>query len=205
MNAPLSSSPHLPADQRKALIVAAVIELAARQNPGQITTAAIAQRMNLSQGALFRHFPTKDAVWEAVMEWITSELWARIERQVQATETALPALHAIFTTHIDFVTNYPGIPRILFHELQREEETAAKARVRAFITQYRQCLSSLFEQGKREGEFSPLLPVPAAATLFLGMIQGLVMQSLISGVMVRNDAITQSVFSLYLNTIRKNP
>ncbi len=204
MNAPLSSSPHLPADQRKALIVATVIELAAQQNPGQITTAAIAQRMNLSQGALFRHFPSKDAVWEAVMVWVAEELWARIERQAQTGASPVATLDGIFTTHIDFVMSYPGVPRILFHELQREEETAAKARVRSFISRYRQCLSALFAQGKTDGEFSPLLPISAATTLFLGMIQGLVMQSLISGVALRNDDTTQSVFSLYLNSIRRN-
>ncbi|HSH14290.1 MAG TPA: TetR/AcrR family transcriptional regulator, partial [Desulfurivibrionaceae bacterium] len=33
---------HLPADQRRAVTVEAVLELAAEQNPSEITTAAIA-------------------------------------------------------------------------------------------------------------------------------------------------------------------
>jgi AcrR family transcriptional regulator len=203
MNEPINTH-HLPADERKAVIIATMLELAASHNPGQITTAAIAKQMNLSQGALFRHFPTKDAVWQAVMEWITEELWARIEQQAQAAATALAALDSIFTTHLDFVMSYPGVPRIIFHELQRAEDTAAKERVRLFIKQYRECLSALFEQGKIQGEFPPLLPVFAASTLFLGMIQGLVMQSLISGIPLHNDTMTQAVFSLYLNSIRRS-
>ncbi|HQV42048.1 MAG TPA: TetR family transcriptional regulator, partial [Moraxellaceae bacterium] len=35
------------------------MELAGLQNPSEITTAAIAKHMNLTQGALFRHFPNK--------------------------------------------------------------------------------------------------------------------------------------------------
>ena len=60
----------LPADERRAVTVEAVVQLAAEQNPNDITTASIATRMGLTHGALFRHFPTKDAILQAVMEWV---------------------------------------------------------------------------------------------------------------------------------------
>ena len=50
---------YLTADERRAATVQAVVDLAAERNPSDITTTAIAQRMGLTQGALFRHFPTK--------------------------------------------------------------------------------------------------------------------------------------------------
>ncbi len=62
---------HLPADERRAATVEAVVDLAAEQNPSDITTTAIAQRMGLAQGALFRHFPSKDAILESVPELMT--------------------------------------------------------------------------------------------------------------------------------------
>ena len=83
---------HLPADERRAVTVEAVIELAAGQNPSEITTAAIAKHMGLTQGALFRHFPTKDAIWQAVMEWVAERLLARIDRAAQGAESPLAAL-----------------------------------------------------------------------------------------------------------------
>ncbi len=52
---------HLPADERRAITVETVIQLAAETNPSDITTKAIAERMGLTQGAIFRHFPSKDA------------------------------------------------------------------------------------------------------------------------------------------------
>ena len=67
-------SKHLPAEERRAATVEAVVELAAEQNPSDITTTAIAQRMGLTQGALFRHFPTKDASLESVMDWVAERL-----------------------------------------------------------------------------------------------------------------------------------
>ena len=70
-------SKHLSADERRAVTVESVVALAASQNPGEITTAAIAKHMNLTQGALFRHFPNKEAIWQAVMEWVAEQLLAK--------------------------------------------------------------------------------------------------------------------------------
>jgi TetR/AcrR family transcriptional regulator len=56
--------------------IEAVVELAGSVNPSEITTAAIAKHMNVTQGALFRHFPSKDAIWRAVMEWMAERLLA---------------------------------------------------------------------------------------------------------------------------------
>ena len=70
---------HLPADERRTVTVEAVVALAGESNPAEITTSAIAKHMKLTQGALFRHFPTKDAIWQAVMEWVTTRLLHRIE------------------------------------------------------------------------------------------------------------------------------
>lgn len=54
-----ASSKNLKADQRREVTVETVVELAGEQNPSEITTAAIAKRMGVTQGALFRHFPIK--------------------------------------------------------------------------------------------------------------------------------------------------
>ena len=74
---------HLPADARRAHTVEAVMALAATQNPSEITTAAIAQHMQLTQGALFRHFPNKEAIWQAVMQWVAEQLLGRLIRAAE--------------------------------------------------------------------------------------------------------------------------
>lgn len=188
---------HLPADERRAVTVEAVVKLAAEQNPSEITTAAIASRMQLTQGALFRHFPTKDAIWQAVMEWVAERLLARIERAAQAAATPLAALEAMFMAHIAFVTEHPGVPRMLFGELQRAEDTAAKRMVQTLIHRYGEHLRVLLEAGKANGELDAQLDTAAAATLFIGSIQGLVMQALLVGDTRRMRADAPGAFAIY--------
>ena len=183
-------SRHLPAAERRAVTVEAVVELAAEQNPGEITTAAIADRMHVTQGALFRHFASKDAIWEAVMHWVAERLLARVDRAAAEATSPLAAIEAMFLAHVDFVARHPGVPRILFGELQRADDTPAKRMVRTIIERYRERLVGLLDRGKAAGVCSADLDSAAAAMLFIGSIQGLVMSSMLAGDVerVRRDA-----------------
>lgn len=195
-------SKNLPADERRAVTVESVIELAGSQNPSQITTASIAKHMNLTQGALFRHFPSKEAIWQAVMEWVAERLLARIDRAAKGIESPLAAMEAMFMSHIEFVSEHPGVPRMMFGELQRTESTPAKRMVQILIQQYGERLHRLIEKGKANGELSPTLDAEAASTLFIGTIQGLVMQSLLAGEVGRMRIDAPRVFAIYRRGIR---
>lgn len=187
---------HLPADERRETTVEAVVDLAATQNPSEITTAAIAQHMNVTQGALFRHFPTKDAIWHAVMEWAAERLLARVDDAVKGIASPLDALQAMFLSHVAFVAQHPGVPRMMFGELQRPQSPARRM-VQTVLKQYAQRLHRLLDLAKTAREVPASLDTEAAAMLFIGTIQGLVMQSLLSGDMavVRRDA--PRVFAIY--------
>ena len=192
---------HLPAEERREHTVETVIELAAEQNPGDITTAAIAKRMNLTQGALFRHFPSKEAIWEAVMGWVAERLLARIDKAAAQAASPLAALEAMFMAHIGFVAEHPGVPRMLFGELQRSGDSPAKRMAQTLIGRYGERLRNLIEQGKAQGELAADLDTGAAATLFIGTIQGLVMQSLLAGDVAHMRRAAPGVFAIYCRGI----
>jgi AcrR family transcriptional regulator len=196
---------YLPADERRAATVEAVVALAAEQNPSDITTTAIARRMGLTQGALFRHFPTKEAILEAVMVWVTERLLARLDEAAEGAASPLVALEAIFMTHIDFVSEHPGVPRMLFGELQRPAATLPKQIVQTLIHRYGERLRRLLEAGRARGELVAELDVNAAAVLFIGTIQGLVMQSLLAGDVTRIRRDAPEVFAIYRRGIGSAP
>ncbi|MBK6866384.1 MAG: TetR/AcrR family transcriptional regulator [Burkholderiales bacterium] len=194
----MSEAPkHLPAEERRAATVEAVIDLAAEQNPSDITTAAIAQRMGLTQGALFRHFPSKEAILQAVMSWVSGRLLTRIDQAIHAAPSPLAALEAVFMTHIDFVAEHPGVPRMLFSELQRPSESLPRRMVQTLLEHYRERLHRLLQAGQAQGELDAGLDVEAAAVLFVGTIQGLVMQSMLGGSVARIQRDAAAVFAIY--------
>ena len=177
---------HLSADERRAATVDAVVELAAEQNPSEITTTAIA----------------KDAILQAVMEFVANHLLSRVDKAARAAPTPVAAIEAIFMAHIEFVVENPGVPRMMFGELQHAKLTEPKRMAQTLIRRYGERLHGLIEEGKTAGELSASLDTSAAATLFIGTIQGLVMQSMLAGdvELVRKDA--PRVFAIFLRGIR---
>ena len=196
---------HLPAEERRSVTVETVLALAAEQNPSEITTAAISARMHLTQGALFRHFPTKEALWTAVMEWVAERLMQRIERAAADAPGPLAALRSMFLAHAGFVVEHPGVPRMMFGELQRAEASAPKRMAQTLIRRYGERVRALLAAGQVAGEVAADIDLDAATTLFIGTIQGLVMQSLLAGEPERISREAPAVLALYLRGIRRHP
>ena len=187
----------LSAEERRAGTIEAVVELAAEQNPSDITTGAIAARMGLTQGALFRHFPNKDAIVQAVVSWAAEQLMARVDRAADRASSPLAALEAVFLAHVDFVAEHPGVPRMLFGELQRAGDSATKRMAQTLLRHYGQRLQPLFKAGIALGELDAELDIEAATVLFVGSVQGLVMRSLLVGDTRRIRGDAPGVFAIY--------
>ncbi|MBW8294507.1 TetR/AcrR family transcriptional regulator [Sphingopyxis sp.] len=190
---------HLSADERRAATVQAVIALAADQNPADITTAQIAAHMGVTQGALFRHFADKDAIWSAVMGWTSQERLRRFEGQ--GSDNPIQTLRIIFDAHIAFVVAYPGVPRIVFGELQRRNDSPAKTQVKTLMACYRDKIAEQIEIARKLGLISEHIDLAAAATLLLGMIQGMVMQAMAADDFSSMSAMSQRLFPLYLTSL----
>jgi AcrR family transcriptional regulator len=167
----------LPAARRQLDIVQAVLALAAERDPGAITTVAIAERVGVTHGALFRHFAGKEAIWAAVFDWVSSALGAVVREAFAEGRDPLDTLQRVFVAHVGFVDANPGVPRILFHELQRAGDSPARARLRELVREYRRRLAGLFEAAKKSGQVDPALDSEAAAVLFIGTVQGIVLQA----------------------------
>ena len=86
---------------------------------------------------------------------------------------------------------------MMFGELQRADSTPAKKMVQTLIERYGERLHRLIEQGKVCGELSLSLDNKAATLLFIGTVQGLIMQSMLAGDVdrIRHDA--PGVFAIY--------
>jgi AcrR family transcriptional regulator len=194
----------LPTEARQAEIVAVALRLAQDRSPASITTNDLAQAMGLSQGALFKHFSTKDAIWLAVMVWVTDHLLRALNDAAEQSSSPLDALHCVFDAHVDFVVTHPGVPRVIFHELQQSQDSAVKQQVRGLMQGYRQLLLRLLGDAVRCSEADAALDIAAAATLLIGIVQGLVMQSMLSDHIASMREHAPRVFDLYVRSIR-NP
>jgi len=171
----------LTTDARRREIVATVLALARERGPDAITTQAIADRMGLTQGAVFRHFPDKEAIWLAVFAWVRESLGAAFAAAMRKADSPLARIEQAFLAHVAFIAANPGVPRVMFHELQYPGDSPVRSDVRTMITGYRQRLQQLFAQAKAAGELPGDLDTALASVLFIGAVQGLVIQASLGG------------------------
>lgn len=197
-----TSRKRLPTRERRSEIVAAVVDLARERGPEGITTQAIAEHVSLTHGALFRHFADKEAIWSAVFEWVQHDLGLVVDEAFASSGDPLTVLERVFLAHAQFVARHPGAPRILYHALQGPDHAPNHRQVRAMVGAYRDRVAALLERARDSGQLGESLDVGAAATLFVGTIQGLAVQrALLDGESGVLDA-ARAVFPLLLDGFR---
>ncbi|RCV88981.1 TetR family transcriptional regulator [Billgrantia montanilacus] len=197
----MTTKRNLSAEARRERTVETVIELSAQDDPANITTGNIAKHMRVTQGALFRHFPSKDAIWEAVIGWVAERVMQRLDAAAAGAASPVAALEAMFQAHIAFIVDHPGVPRLMMSQLQHARPTPARRMVRSLLFLYRERVEQQLVQAQAAGELRQGVDIEAAATQFIGTIQGLVMQSLMIGNMSHIAQQAQGAFELYCHGI----
>ena len=122
------------------------------------------------------------------------------DAQASAPEV-LSGLQAMFLAHVKFIREFPGVPRLVFAELQQPDSSPVRQRVQQIMRRYRQMLAETLGKAKVAQLIRDDVDVQAAAALFLGAIQGLVMQSMLGGVSPDAEEPVLGVLRLYLASL----
>lgn len=178
------------------------MDLAGERGMHGVTTQEMADALGLTQGAIFRHFPSKDAIWVAAMTWIRGRLMNVLGAAAKGAKNPLDALERMFLAHVAFIAKHPAIPRLVFSGQVLYENPKLKEVVQEIISGYEARLAALLREAKEAGLARPDLDERSAATLFLGMIQGLVVQVTIFGGKRSLLEEAHKVFPIFLAGIR---
>jgi AcrR family transcriptional regulator len=192
----------LSSEERQSEIIRVSIELAAEKGVDSVTTQDMADAMQLTQGAIFRHFATKDDIWFAVVVWIRDRLMKVVGKAAADATDPLDAIERMFFAHIAFISKHPAIPRLLFSELLHKKNGKLRQLIEGIISGYEARLSSLLEEAKSQSLVPADLDSQSAAVLYIGMIQGLVMQSTIFGGKRALQQQAEKTFPLFLYGIK---
>ena len=168
------------AERRKSEIVEAAMRLADGVGPDRLTTEAIATAVGLTQPAVFRHFPRKRDIWEAVAARIGETMERRWDRAADGV-TSSQRLHAIVATQLDLIRSTPAIPAILFSRELHAENADLRSAFQALLRRFHRRLVEIVEHGRGAGDFRPDLDPSDTAYLVIALVQGLALRWSLSG------------------------
>ncbi|MCW8842357.1 MAG: TetR/AcrR family transcriptional regulator [Rhodobacteraceae bacterium] len=175
------SRQRMPAEDRKCEIVETVLLLLASLPIEDLTTERIASEVGISQAAIFRHFPTKNALWLAVITSIEARAEAAWANALSADDAPLDRIRNLIHAQLALIAATPAIPKLIFTvgRLTRESDIH-EVHVR-IMTRLRTML--LQEAIRLSIAAAPNTPIRRQdiADLFLGLVQGLVLRWQMTG------------------------
>jgi AcrR family transcriptional regulator len=164
------------AEDRKGEIVEVTLRLADKVGPDRLSTEAIADAVGVTQAAIFRHFPKKQNLWEAVAARIGETFqgrWTKVERLDLSSEQKLRRL---ITGQLKLIRSTPAIPAILFSRELHVENDRLRKLFFGLMQRFHGLATRFMQDGQRKGEFSLDLDPGDAAFLVIGTVQGLVLR-----------------------------
>ena len=143
------------------------------QSPGQrITTAGLAKHVGVSEAALYRHFPSKAKMFEALIEFIENTIFSRITQIMSEEMQADKRCEMILGLILTFSERNPGITRILTGDPLAGETERLRHRVTQLFdrieAQLRQIIREMPLRGEQKTSTDPIV----AANLLLSLVEG---------------------------------
>jgi len=168
------------AESRKAEIIDAALRLADKLGPDRLTTEAIANAVGLTQAGVFRHFPKKQEIWEAVAARIGSKMEAHWAKARSNDASPTDRIRILVAEQLRLIQSTPAIPAILFsRELHAKNKGLRKAFFR-LMGRFHCFVADLAAEAAEAGEFRDNFDPEDAAFLIIGLVQGLAVRWSIS-------------------------
>lgn len=152
-----------------------------REPGGKITTARLAAEVGVSEAALYRHFPSKTRMFEALIEFVEETLFTRINRIIGEEQTALDRCRKILQLLLGFCEHNPGITRILSGDALTGETDRLHKRVAQVYERLETQLRQTLRQAELDEQQRPVLLLNDAVTLLLASAEGRISQFVRSG------------------------
>lgn len=151
-------------------------------NPGErITTAALAKQVGVSEAALYRHFPSKAKMFEALISFTEDTLFTRVSRILQEQSTALARCEQILALLIAFADRNPGLCLVITGTALQGEHQRLRKRAAQIFERLETQLKQTLRQAEIEEGLVTRQPATAVANLLLASVEGRINQYIRSG------------------------
>lgn len=157
-------------------------------SPGKrITTAALAQQVGVSEAALYRHFPSKAKMYEALIDFVEDSLFSRINQILRDQAGALVRCEQILALVLTFAARNPGLCRLLTGEILVGENERLRTRIAKIFERLETELRQVLRGAERHEGLVTRQPVSSAANLMAAYVEGLIGQYVRSNFRQRPD------------------
>jgi TetR/AcrR family transcriptional regulator len=162
-----------------------ILEALARdleQRPGdRITTARLAEVVGVSEAALYRHFPSKAKMFEALIEFAEDSVFGLVTRILAEETQSHIRCQRIVSVLLTFAARNPGITRVLLGDALVGEHERLRTRAGQFFNRIETQLKQVLSEGEQRDELIQRTFTGAKANMMTALVEGRMGQFVRSG------------------------
>src|ERR1041384_2351678 len=99
--------------ERRLEILKALAQMLEAPKWERITTAALAEKLDVSEAALYRHFASKAQMFEGLIEFIESSVFTLVNQITERETSGTAQAQRIVTLILQFGEKNPGMVRVM--------------------------------------------------------------------------------------------
>ena len=173
--------PKLQTAIRRDQIAQAPLALVAEQGLRRLSVAQVARRVGIAPSALYRHYPSKEAVLEAVVSRVEERLCGIVAEAEAGGGDAVAALYRLLGLHLKLIRDNQASFPLLLNDAFHSGGLERRRRVFAVMDGYLARVTALLRRGQQAGTVRRDVPARTLAMFFLGIVQPGAMLGVLSG------------------------
>jgi len=150
-------------------------------SPGKITTAALAAEVGVSEAALYRHFPSKAKMFDALLDFIEETIFPRVTQITNSSQGAREQCRLILEVTLQFAEMNPGICRILTGDALVGEHERLKKRANQILSRLETQLKQLLRESEIKEGLRTKKPIGVCVDLMVTHLDGRLISYVRSG------------------------
>ena len=128
--------------------------------------------MGVSEAALYRHFPSKARMFEALIEFAEESVFGLLNRVMSEQTDTAERLRQLIAVALGFSARNPGITRVLLGDALVGEHERLRSRVAQFSERLETQVRQILRDGELRDDARPALPASAAARTVVALVEG---------------------------------
>jgi len=137
--------------ERRLEILKALAQMLEQPKWGKITTAALAEKLDVSEAALYRHFASKAQMYEGLIEFVESSVFTLANKIAQDETDGRKQAAKLVEMLLAFAEKNPGMVRVMTGDALVGEHERLQSRMNQFYDRFEASLKQALRSPGAEG------------------------------------------------------
>lgn len=191
-------------DIRQEQIKQAVLEIIFADGVKHLSISNLAKRIEMSDGAIFRHFRTKQDIIVSIIDDVQKDFISHLRSIANSTDEPEVRLENFIYTSVDYLIANKGITMLLFSEATYHNDNLLKEKLFQIFNNQKKLISKIILDGIAVAKWDEKIPVEYVAMLYMGIPVSLNVELMLNDGELYPHEFSDRMFKLLLKLLSKS-